>query len=77
MELFVAALLAAVPFVYGASVVRRVRTANSSDANHAALGLPPRKTAWPVEPPGSLIDPSDLRMPAWLCRRLEGREGRR
>ncbi len=78
MELFVAGLLVAVPFVYGVSDVRRVKDRIlQRDANRAAFGLAPQKTAWPVKSAGSLIDPSDPRMPAWLRRRLEGREGRR
>ncbi len=78
MELFVAGLLVAVPFVYGLSDVRRVKDRTlQRNANRAALGRPPQKTAWPVKSPRSLIGPSDPHMPAWLRRRLEGREGRR
>ncbi len=77
MELFVAALLVAVPFAYGASVVRRVKDRTlQRDADRAALGLPPRRTAWLLKSPGSLMDPPDPHMPAWL-RRGKGREGRR
>ncbi|MFN2556738.1 MAG: hypothetical protein ABR592_07665 [Nitriliruptorales bacterium] len=78
MELFVAALLVAVPLVDGASAVRRAKDRRRQrDANRAALGLSPRRTASPVKSTGSLIDPSDPHMPAWLRWRLQEREGRR
>lgn len=64
MGLFVAALLVAIPFVYGASAVHRAKDRKlRRDANRAILGLPPRET-WPVKSPDRPVGSAHARLAA-------------